>query len=290
MAWTGLTPVFAEVDADTTNLDPARVEELVTSRTTAIVAVHNFGNPADIAELEAVAARRGLKLVFDAAHGFGASWQGVPVGGQGDANVFSLSPTKLLVAGEGGVVATNDDQLARAVRLGREYGNDGNYDSAFAGLNARMPELSALVGFAGLARLDQVARRRRAQARQYQALLSELPGLSFTVVRPGNESSYKDFSIVVDAEEFGADRDSLARELESAGIDTRKYYDPPVHRQKAYRHFATDVRLPITDMLASSSLSLPMGPQLDEQRIQFVCEVIRDTHERARRGVLGILS
>ena len=100
--WAGLRPVFADVDAGTTNLDPAAVEDVITPATAAIVAVHNFGNPADIAALSDLADRHGLRLIFDAAHGFGARWRGVPVGAQGDAQVYSLSPTKLLIAGEGG--------------------------------------------------------------------------------------------------------------------------------------------------------------------------------------------
>ena len=113
LVWCGLRPIFADVDARTTNLDPAEAEARITPRTTAIVAVHNFGNPADIPALQAVADRHNLKLIFDAAHGFGARYQGVPVGSQGHAQVFSLSPTKLLIAGEGGIVATNDEFAGR---------------------------------------------------------------------------------------------------------------------------------------------------------------------------------
>ncbi|MCX7608603.1 MAG: DegT/DnrJ/EryC1/StrS family aminotransferase [Anaerolineales bacterium] len=160
LVWAGLKPVFADVDAQTFNLDPAAAEAAITPQTTAIVAVHQFGNPADIEGLQEVARRHNLKLIFDAAHGAGALYRGEPVGKQGDAQIFSLSPTKLLITGEGGIVATNDDDLAAKVRIGREYGNDGNYDSAFAGLNARMPELSALLGLHSLKRLEEAARHR----------------------------------------------------------------------------------------------------------------------------------
>ncbi|HID87298.1 MAG TPA: hypothetical protein EYP55_07950, partial [Anaerolineae bacterium] len=114
------------IDPYTWNIDPACVEAAITERTTAVVAVHNFGNPAPVAELEAIARRHGLKLIFDAAHGFGSLYRGQPVGSFGDAEVFSLSPTKLLVAGEGGIVATNHDDLAEHIRVGREYGNPGD--------------------------------------------------------------------------------------------------------------------------------------------------------------------
>jgi dTDP-4-amino-4,6-dideoxygalactose transaminase len=276
MVWAGLRPVFVDVDPATTNIDPRAVEDAITPRTSAIVAVHNFGNPAPIDQLQSIAGRHGLKLIFDAAHGFGSLYQGSPVGAQGDVQVFSLSPTKLVVAGEGGVVATNDDDLAQEVRLGREYGNDGSYDSLFAGLNARMPEISALIGTHSLRQLDEVVAQRNRQAEQYRQLLRDIPGIEFLRIEAGNRCSYKDFSIVVDARRFGTDRDVLAERLAAEGVDTRKYYDPPVHRQQAYQKFAdSTAHLPHTDRLATCSLSLPMGRQVLDQDLLRVFDTIR---------------
>ncbi len=275
MAWRGLKPVFVEVNRQTTNVDPAAIVAAITPRTCAIAAVHNFGNPADIAALEAIANRHGLKLIFDSAHGFGTLYDGVPVGGQGDAHVFSMSPTKLLVAGEGGVVATNDDQLADFIRLGREYGNDGTYDCLFPGLNARMPEMSAVMGLHSLDLLEASVERRNYQASRYRELLSPLPGLEFIEVREQDRCSYKDFSIVVDPATFGVTRDELSQVLAAAQIETRKYYDPPVHRQSAFRHFAaSDLLLPETDLLATRSLSLPVGAHIDDACIDRITETI----------------
>ncbi|MDD5371634.1 MAG: DegT/DnrJ/EryC1/StrS family aminotransferase, partial [Anaerolineaceae bacterium] len=179
LVWAGLRPVYADVNAGTTNLDPKSAEAAITPRTSAIVAVHNFGNPAEIDALLDVARRHGLMLIFDAAHGFGARYQGQPVGAQADAQVYSLSPTKLLITGEGGIVATNHDDLAANIRMGREYGNDGNYDSAFAGLNARMPELNALMGLGSLEMLEAAACTRNETAALYQEVLGSLPGIAF---------------------------------------------------------------------------------------------------------------
>src|SRR5512142_553997 len=213
LVWSGLRPVYADVDAGTTNLDPASAEAAITPQTTAIVAVHNFGNPAEIDALRAVASRHGLKLIIDSAHGFGALYQGQPVGGQADAHVFSLSPTKLLITGEGGIVATNDDVLAEKIRLGREYGNSGSYDSAFAGLNARMPEFNALLGLRSLERLEQAARSRNQSAELFQEMLGILPGVGFQEVKAGDRCSYKDFSVTLDPDVFGLTRDALALAL-----------------------------------------------------------------------------
>src|SRR5262245_23905880 len=197
--WAGLRPVLVDVDRQTCNIDVAAIERAVSSKTKAIVAVHNFGNPADIDGLESIAKRYGLKLIFDAAHGLGAQYRGVPVGAQGDAQVYSLSPTKLVVAGEGGIVATNSDELAERVRRGREYGMGAGYDSVFAGINARMSEFHACLGRHSLSLLEANAGRRQEIVAIFRRELGRLPGLGFQEVLPGNRSSYKDFSLTVTA-------------------------------------------------------------------------------------------
>lgn len=275
IAWNNLRPVFIDVDPHTTNVAPQAVRAAITPRTVAISVCHNFGNPCDMAGLQAVATEHGLPLVVDAAHGFGAKMHGRPVGAGGTAQVFSLSPTKLLVAGEGGVVATDCDCVAHFVRLGREYGNDGSYDALFSGVNGRMPELSAATALAGLEILDAVADRRRQIAGLYQQELSRLPGIEFMQSAAGAEPSYKDFSIVIDPARFGMSRDALRRVLASQGIETRTYFNPPCHRQTAFEHFHDRSRqLAATEALASRSLSLPMGAHVDEAVVAEVCDAI----------------
>lgn len=279
LTWCGLRPAYADVDRGTTNLDPAAAEAAITPQTTAIVAVHNFGNPADIVGLQQVADRHGLKLIFDAAHGFGALYQGRPVGCQGDAQIFSLSPTKLLIAGEGGLVTTNDDDLARKIRIGREYGNNGSYDSIFPGLNARMAEFNALMGFHSLMGLEKAAQNRNRTVEQYTEELGCLPGIGFQRVEPGNRNSYKDFSITIDEQLFGLSRDELSMALKAENIDTRKYYNPPVHRQSAYRDYYQDQALPNTEWLAQNSLSLPVWSDMSEETASRICEGIRRVYQ-----------
>lgn len=280
LIWIGVTPVFVEIDADTWNIDPTAVEAAITRRTSAIVAVHNFGNPADIAALEAVAARHGLPVIFDAAHGAGARYRGRPVGSYGRAEVFSLSPTKLLVTGEGGIVATNDDALANHVRLGREYGNPGNYGSDFAGLNARMPEFNALLGIHGLALLDNNAEQRNRIVERLRRRLAPVGGLTFQKVHPADRCSYKDLSLRVDAERFGLSRNELAHALQAENIDTRQYHDPPVHTHQAYQELFDRYRgaLPVTDLVAAQSISLPIWGQMDEATIDGIAEAITRVH------------
>jgi len=283
LAWDGLMPVFADVDPDTWNLDPVEVEAAITQRTSAIVATHVFGNPADVETLEAIAQRYGLCLIFDAAHGFGSLYRGEPVGRYGDAEVFSSSPTKLLVTGEGGVVSTDDAEIARFVRVGREYGNPGNYDTEFPGLNARMQEFSAILGIRSLEALDENANRRNGLVAIYREELRDVPGLYFQVVCAGNRCSYKDFTVRVVSDEFGLSRDALVTALRAEGIDTRNYYDPPVHLHTAYRHMAGQFagNLAVTERLAKECVSLPIYSHMEPEKVRRVCEAVRRIHRAA---------
>lgn len=276
LIWAGATPRFVDVDPTTTNLDPASVQAALTTDVQAIVAVHNFGNPAAIDDLQTIANDAGIPLIFDAAHGFGALYKGQPVGRFGTAESFSLSPTKLLIAGEGGIVATNDGELARKIRVGREYGNDGNYGTEFAGLNARMAEYNAILGRQSLFQLEDAAVNRSTYAAAYTERLSELPGIGFQQIRPDDRSSYKDFSITLDPEVFGVSRNLVSRALAAEGIDSRAYYDPPVHRHAAYKQFApADHDLPNTNWLAATSLSLPIHSMMEEETIEIVCTAMQ---------------
>ncbi len=273
--WAGLTPVFADVNRGTTNLDPVAVEQAITPSTSAIIAVHNFGNPAAIKPLQDIADRRGLELVFDAAHGFGSLHKEQPIGGFGTVEVFSLSPTKLVIAGEGGIVATNDGDLAENVRIGREYGMK-NYNSLFAGLNARLPEFNALMGIHSLKRVEEAAQRRNEIAEIYTGELRCVPGVGFQRIASGNRCSYKDYSIVVDEKEFGLTRDELALALAAENIDIRKYYDPPVHTQMAYRaYMPVEQCLPATNYLSTNSLSLPIWSNMKDEVCLGIAAAIR---------------
>ena len=283
LLWTGLRPVFVDVDPYTWNVDPARVEAAITPRTSAIVAVHVFGNPASATELEDTARRHGLQLIFDAAHAFGTWYRGQPVGAHGVAHVFSTSPTKPLVTGEGGVVATNDDGLAGLLRVGREYGNQGDYDSVFPGLNARMQEYSAVLGLKTLDTLEANVQARNALAQAYQRGLADVPGLTFQRVLPGDRCSYKDLTVMVDGAAFGLSRDRLAQALLAEGVDTRRYYDPPVHRHTLYQPYWQQQGgfLPVTDRLSAQTLSLPMYAHLPVESVDAVCEAVRRIQRHA---------
>jgi dTDP-4-amino-4,6-dideoxygalactose transaminase len=238
-----------------------------------------FGAPAPVQALTDMATRRRIPLVFDAAHGLGTQYAGRPVGGFGVAEVFSMSPTKLVVAGEGGVVTTNDAALAEAVRLGRDYGDPGDYNTLFAGLNARMSEFHAAMALESLEGLDDHVAARRAMAARYTDGLVDVAGVRGVAVAATDVANFKDFTLMFD-EAFGLDRDEVAIALAAEGIDTRSYFYPPVHRHKAYAHLpATD--LPVTDSAAGSVLSLPMFGDLRASDVDAVVEALLAIHAHA---------
>ena len=282
--WNNLSPVFVDVDPETYNLDPAKVEAAITPNTCAILGVHLFGNPADVEALEAIAKKHGLKLFFDAAHGFGATHNGRSIGNFGDGESFSMSPTKLLTGGEGGVVATNNDELAYLIRIGRSYADPGTYDTQYAGLSARMGEFNAILALESLAMLDENVAKRQIIANSYYLTLSEVPGISFQVIREGNTSSFKDFSILIDPAKFGLNRDELCIVLDKENIVTKKYFFPALHKQKSFADYFTqyDSKLPITNQLADNSLSLPLYSHMPIDTARKIGELIVKVQVRAR--------
>ena len=286
--WNNLQPVFADCSAESWNISPADVEARITDRTSAIVGVHLYGNPCDVEALQEIASRHRLKLIFDAAHAFGSCRGGVSMGGFGDAEVFSLSPTKLLVAGEGGLVATNDEHLAQFLRTMRNYGDSGRYDPEWVGANARMSEFNAALALQGLPMVEEKVSARTRIAKRYTQLLSALPGTAFQAVHPEDTHSFKDYSVHISAEEFGMDRDALASALLAENIETKKYFYPPLHQQRIYRayHSAEREPLPNTEYVAGNILSLPIYESLSDEMVDGTVQAIRRLYEyeRARQA------
>jgi dTDP-4-amino-4,6-dideoxygalactose transaminase len=285
--WNGLEPRFFDCDASTWCLTPDSVDAPVS----ALVAVHVSGVPCDVGGLEQLASQLGVPLVFDAAHGAGAlasiDGEGRPLGRYGVAEVFSLTPTKVLSGVEGGLVTTGDAGLAEQIRLARNYGNPGDYDTRFPGLNGRLSELHAAVALVALDHLEERVEHRNRVSERYRKLLGEVPGVRFQDVRPGDRSSYKDFTILID-DDFGCPRDQVVRALGDEGIATRQYYSPPVHLHRAYADLPPRV-LPVTEALGERVISLPIWshlPLADVDRVAGALARIQQ-HAPAVAGIEG---
>ena len=271
--WNALQPQFLDCDPATWCVGP----DEIAGEPDALIGVHVSGVPCDVEGLERSASQRGIPLIFDAAHGAGSSVQGPmgsrPLGGSGLAEVFSLTPTKVLSGAEGGLVTTNDAALAEHVRLAKNYGNPGDYNTRFPGLNGRLSELHAALALVALDHLEERVEHRNRVAARYREILQDVPGVAWQLVSPGDRSSFKDFTILIDETAFGCSRDDVVAALAAEGINTRKYYSPPVHRQQAYADVDTPI-LPVTDRLGDQVVSLPIWSHLPLEDVERVAGAI----------------
>jgi dTDP-4-amino-4,6-dideoxygalactose transaminase len=271
-----LTPVFVDCEMDTFTIDPAEVERAITSETSAIMGVNIFGNPPEMDQLEDISKRHNIRFIMDSAHSFGTLYKGKPMGRFGDGEVFSTSATKLIATGEGGVVTTKHKDVSDFIRLYREYGNSGDYDCAIPGINGRLSEFHALVGLRSIPRLHGLALQRNRIAEIYINKLKDIPGIVFQKIRDNCRSSYKDFSILIDREEFGLSRDLAADALVAEGIHTRKYFYPPGHMQKYYRtKYGEKIKkLPNTEYIAENILTLPIYSHMTDEQAEQIADTI----------------
>jgi dTDP-4-amino-4,6-dideoxygalactose transaminase len=282
--WAGGGPVFAEASADSLTLDPEdAARRLKDVGAAALMATHVYGTPCRVERLGEVAEAAGVPLVYDAAHALGSRRAGRPIGGCGSAEVFSMSPTKVAPAGEGGLVATRDGELAATLRTARDYGNPGDYDCLFPGLNARMSELHAAVGLSSLARLPERVAHRGALAAEFMSVAGDLPGLRFPVVDEGDTSTFKDLTLIIDEEAFGLDARALGGALRAEGVDSRRYFHPPVHRQRAYRSLGQSESLPRTDELSRAVLTVPLWSHMDLETVRRTARSVVRIQRHAER-------
>ena len=267
----GATPVPVEPVEATYNLDPALVEAAITPHTKAIIAVHLYGQPADMDPLNAIARKHGLKVIEDAAQAHGARYKGRRSGQLGDAAAFSFYPGKNLGAlGDGGAVTTGDGALADAIRVLRNYGSRLKYQNEVVGYNSRLDELQAALLHAKLPRLDEGNRRRAAIAAHYRERLAGLPGIVLPQVPAWAEPVWHLYVI------RHPERERLARQLAERGVATLVHYPVPPHLQPAYA--SLDIAagsLPIAEAIHREVLSLPIGPSMTLEQADQVADALR---------------
>lgn len=264
------TPVFVDVDPRTMNLDPALIEAAITPRTRAILPVHLFGQPADLAAITPIAERHGLLLIEDCAQSFGAAIDGRMTGGFGLAGCHSFFPSKNLGCfGDGGMITTNDDALAEQIRVLRNHGSRERYHHEVIGYNSRLDEMQAAILRVKLRHIEEFNAGRRRAARLYSELLAELP-----VETPHEDGIgihvYHQYTLLSDR------RDAIMAALQQAGIASAVYYPVPLHRQNVFAAESAGLSLPATEAVAGRCLSLPMYPELEESDIRRIVAVIGD--------------
>jgi len=259
--WNRLVPVFADLDPRRLTLDPAEVEALRGPRTAVVVGTHVFGCPCDHDAVRAAAA--GLPVVYDAAHAYGSRYRGQPAGTLGDLEVFSFSGTKLVTSAEGGLVAATRDDLVSRLEYLRAYGFQTDYESHVVGLNAKISELDAALGVLTIETVEHAIERRHAIVRRYRRALEGVSAVTFQEVDPRDRSTFKDFAILC-----AHGREGLARRLEAALIQTKRYFRP-AHTMRAYRRFA-DRPLPRTEAVYDRILCLPIFNELTDAQVDEI--------------------
>jgi perosamine synthetase len=288
--YVGATPVFADIDAETLNLDPESVEKAVTARTRALILVHTFGRPAAVVALMAMARRHGLLVIEDACEAIGAEVAERRMGSFGDAAVFAFYPNKQITTGEGGMVVTRDAEVARRVAALRNHGRyewrSGEavkspeseaswFEHVELGFNYRLAEVQCALGLAQLGRVEEILARREAIARRYCGLLGDCEELVLPATDvAGQRLSWFVFVVRLREKFAQADRERAMRELAAQGIATARYF-APIHLQPAYAQWRDRTRLPVTESVATRTLALPFFNRITEEQLKRVCEALK---------------
>jgi dTDP-4-amino-4,6-dideoxygalactose transaminase len=277
LQWQEVTPVFCDIDPRNHTLDPEKVEQMITPRTTGIIGVHVWGRACDIDALSEIASRRGLRLLFDSAHAFGCSYQGRMIGGFGDAEVFSFHATKFLNSLEGGAIVTNDDVLAKKMRLMKNFGFTDYDQTEYIGTNGKMNEVAAAVGLTNLESMDEFIAVNYRNYEDYLKELSELPGVAIYRHDERERGNYQYVVLEIDQLQTGVSRDQLLEVLHAENILARRYFHPGCHRMEPYRSCFphAGLLLPETERLTERVLSLPTGTAIGPAEIRKICELIR---------------
>lgn len=277
LQWQEITPVFCDIDPRTHNLDASLVESMITPRTSGIIGVHVWGRPCEIELLEEIARRRGLKLMFDAAHAFGCSYNGRMIGHFGQAEVFSFHATKFFNTFEGGAVATNDDDLAAKMRLMTNFGFEGYDNVIFVGTNGKMSEVSAAMGITSLESIDRFIAVNCDNYTAYQAGLRNVPGVKLVEYDNSARCNYQYIILEIDPVQAGITRNDLVRILHAENVLARRYFYPGCHKMEPYRsHFPhAGLMLRETEKLTERVMSLPTGTAVTPNQIDTICQIIR---------------
>lgn len=278
--WNGIKPVFCDIDPHTYNLDPARIEGLITPDTRAIVPVHVYGTPCDVDAIQTIADRHGLPVIYDAAHAFGARYRGRSLCSYGDAAVLSFHATKLFTTGEGGaLIVRNGTQKARVDYL-KNFGIAGPEEVIGPGINGKMNEFQAAFGLLQLDGIAQEIANRRAIDRRYRSRLGGLPGLTMLAELPDAERNYSYFPILVDAAAYGHSRDELCERLARYNVFARKYFFPLCSQYPCYASLPSSKWevLPNAERIARQVLCLPMYGGLPLESVDRIAAIVESFH------------
>lgn len=276
LQWQEITPVFCDIDPATHNMDPAKVERMITPKTSGILGVHVWGRASDIAALENIARKHHLKLLFDAAHAFGCSYQGRMIGNFGEAEVFSFHATKFLNSFEGGAIVTNDSDLAQKIRWMTNFGFGGYDKVLYLGTNGKMTEVCAAMGLTGLEDIDNLIGKNYRNYQTYQQELANVPGVRMISYDESERNNFQYIILEIDPDATGISRDTIVKLLHAENVLARRYFYPGSHEMEPYHSLFphASLLLPETERLVQRVMSLPSGTAVTQDDIRRICEIV----------------
>ena len=274
--WNGIKPVFVDIDPETCNLDPERIEAAITPRTTAIMPVHVYGRPCDTARIQEIADTYGLKVIYDAAHAFGVRVDGESLLKAGDLSTLSFHATKVYNTIEGGALVMHDEQTKRRIDYLKNFGFAGETTVVAPGINSKMDEVRAAYGLVNLRQVDKAIEARRHVAEAYRKGLKDVPGIRFMDDIPGVRHNYAYFPIFVDEKEYGMSRDELYFKMKEHNVLGRRYFYPLISTFSTYRGLgsAHPDNLPVATRMAEQVICLPMYYGLTDEQIERILSLI----------------
>ena len=272
ISYTGATPVFVDIENETYNIDPKKLEAAITPKTKAIIPVHIYGQSANMDEILAIAKKHNLKVIEDAAQAHGATYKNKKIGSIGDVACFSFYPTKGLGGcGDGGMITTNDEKVFKAAKMLHDYGRTGRYEHKIKGYNSRLDTVQAVVLSAKLKKLDKWNKMRAKSAEHYFKLLKNVDGVVLPQVKKDRTHVFQTFAVRL------KNRNKICEEMQKKGVGVLIHYPIPVHLQEAYKelnHKRGD--FPVAEKLSDEILSLPMSPHLTKKEIEYVCKTLKE--------------
>jgi len=275
--WNGITPVFCDIDEQSMTIDPDKIEQMVTPRTTAILGVHIFGAPCYIEKIQEIANRHGLKVIYDAAHAFDTEVDGTGIGNFGDISMFSFHTTKLFHTAEGGALTCKDTDLKRCIDLLKNFGIKNEDEVVMPGINGKMNEIQAALGLINLRYLEAEREKRKRIIDTYTQCLSDIEGIRLNELPKNVRNSYQYVVIRIEQERFGISRDELYTRLKEYNVFPRKYFYPLCSDYPCYRNLASaaPANLPVAKKVVNEVLCLPLYGELAIASAEKICELIR---------------
>ncbi|MDC0357674.1 DegT/DnrJ/EryC1/StrS family aminotransferase [Oligoflexia bacterium] len=283
LIWNNLNPVFVDVDPLSFNLDPNRIEEAITPKTTAILAVHCYGNPCDMESIQRIADTYGLSVIYDAAAAFGVKYKGETLLNNGDLSVLSFHATKVFNTFEGGAIVCPNAKTKQRIDYLKNFGHSGEVTVVAPGINGKMNELQAALGMLQLKYIDEAINQRRLIDLQYRQLLSNISGITCPGVTPDATKNYSYFPILVNGE-YPISRDALYHKLRENNIYARRYFYPLIADFPMYRGLPSANRdnLPVANDLTQKILCLPIYPNLQKEQVDEIANVIAMAHKEGK--------